>query len=260
MYDAAKLAITSLVLPPGGPIVLVAAGAALLRWRPRLGRALALLGAAALWLASLPVVANALVTLLGGARPLDLAEARTAQAIVILGGGVRPQAPEYGGDTLGRLTLERVRYGAHLARHTGLPILVTGGAPESGVRAEAELMREALQREYGLPVRWIDDRARNTRENAANAARLLAAEGRRRVLLVLHGFDVWRAKREFEAAGLEPIAAPTFVPRWDEPEVADFLPDAQALLTTHFSLYELLALARDAVSGAGRGAGGDGSW
>jgi uncharacterized SAM-binding protein YcdF (DUF218 family) len=249
LYDAAKLAIASLVLPPGGPIVLVALGVLLLRRWPRLGRALALLGAAALWLASLPIVANALVTALGGARPLDLPEARTAQAIVILGGGVRPQAPEYGGDTLARLTLERVRYGAHLARQTGLPILVTGGAPEAGVRAEADLMREALQQEFGLPVRWADDRARNTRQNAANAARLLAAEHRRRVVLVMHGFDVRRAKREFEAAGLEVIAAPTQVPRWDEVEPADCLPNADALSSTRFATYEILAIGRDWLMG-----------
>ena len=59
--------------------------------------------------------------------PVTLAQARSAQAIVILGGGVRRNAPEYGGDTVGRLTLDRVRYGAFVARATGLPVLVTGG-------------------------------------------------------------------------------------------------------------------------------------
>ena len=50
-----------------------------------------------------------------------------AKAVVILGGGVRRNAPEYGGDTLATLTLERVRYGARVARLTGLPVLVSGG-------------------------------------------------------------------------------------------------------------------------------------
>jgi uncharacterized SAM-binding protein YcdF (DUF218 family) len=246
VYDALKLAVTSFVLPPGGPIVLVVLGVLLLRRRPRVGRSLALAGAVALWLASLPIVSGALVTLLGGARPLDLARARSADAIVILGGGVRSEALEYGGDTLGRLTLERVRYGAFLARQTGLPILVTGGAPEPGVRSEADLMREALEREYGLPVRWADDRARNTRENAANVAGLLAADGKRRVVLVMHGFDVRRAKRQFEDTGIEVVAAPTQVPRWDDLQLSDFLPAVAALQASHFALYEILALGRDA--------------
>ena len=253
MYDALRTVITTLVLPPGGPILLVVLGALVLRWHPRTGRALALLGAAALWLLSLPVVANLLVTLLGGARPLDLAAARKADAIVILGGGVRVQAPEYGGDTLGRLTLERVRYGAHLARELRLPVLVTGGAPEPGVRTEADLMREALEREYGILVRWVDDRAGNTRENAANAARLLSAAGKRRVVLVMHGFDVRRARWLFGRAGLQVIAAPTHVPRWDSLDFSDFLPSSGALLTSHFCLYEALALMREAALAMGMG-------
>ena len=245
MYDAVKLAVTTLVLPPGGPIVLVLVGVLALRRYPRAGRALAFGGAAALWLLSLPVVANALVAALGGARPLDMAEARKADAIVILGGGVRPQALEYGGDTLGRLTLERVRYGAYLAMTTSLPLLVTGGAPEVGVRAEADLMREALEREYRVPVRWTEGHARNTRENAVNVAKLLAAEGRHRVVLVMHGFDVRRAKGLFEAAGLEVIAAPTQVPRRGGLELTDFLPGVAALTTSFFALYEVLALGRE---------------
>lgn len=248
MYEAFKLAVTTLVLPPGGPIVIVLAGVVLLRRRPRAGAIVAVAGAVALWLLSLPVVAGLLVLALGGGRPLDSAKAATAEAIVILGGGVRPGAVEFGGDTLGRLTLERVRYGARLARVTGLPVLVSGGAPREGVRSEAALMREALFAEYGVAVRWMDDEARNTRENAANSARLLRAEGKRRVVLVMHGFDVRRTSALFAVAGLEVIAAPTQVPRWDEQELLDFLPSVGALSTSHFAIYELLALARDAIS------------
>ena len=247
MFESFKLAVTTLVLPPGGPLVLVLIGLLAARRQPRAGRALAFVGALLLWLLSLPVVAAALVAALGGGQPVDPVAARKADAIVILGGGVRPQAVEYGGDTLGRLTLERVRYGAFVARQTGLPVLVAGGAPDEDVRAEADLMRDALQREFGVPVRWTEDRSRNTRENAANTAKLLAADGRRRVLLVTHGFDVRRAKGLFEAAGLEVIAAPTQVPGRDDPEVADFLPSVAALATSHYSLYEALALARDAA-------------
>jgi uncharacterized SAM-binding protein YcdF (DUF218 family) len=245
VYEIARLIVTSLVLPPSGPIVVVGFGALVLRQWPRVGRAAILGGAAALWLSALPIVANALVTALGGARPLDMAAAGKADAIVILGGGVRSGAVEFGGDTLGRLTLERVRYGAFLARQTGLPVLVTGGAPEEGVRAEADLMREALQREFGVTVRWADDRARNTRENAERAARLLQAENKRRVVLVMHGFDVKRARAQFAAAGLDVLPAPTQVPLWEGPELADFLPNAGALVTTHYAAYELLAIGRD---------------
>jgi uncharacterized SAM-binding protein YcdF (DUF218 family) len=196
----------------------------------------------------LPIVAASLVTALGGAKSVDLAEARRADAIVILGGGVRRSAVEYGGDTVGRLTLERTRYGAHLARMTGLPMLVTGGSVAEGARPEADLMREVLEDEYRLPVRWTERNARNTLENARNAARMLIADGKRRVVLVTHGFDVRRSKGLFEAQGLMVLMAPTQVPRWDRLEAGDFLPSAAALATSHYCLYEALAILRDVVA------------
>lgn len=247
MYEVAKLFVTTLMLPPGGPILLVLSG--VLSWRasPRLARAACALGLAILWLCSLPIVAASMVTALGGAQSVDMVAARRADAIVILGGGVRRSAVEYGGDTVGRLTLERTRYGAHLARLTHLPTLVTGGAPVEGVRPEAELMREVLETEYRLPVRWTEREARNTRENARNSARMLIADRKRRIVLVTHGFDVRRARALFEAQGLTVLMAPTAVPRWDDVEVSDFLPNAGALLASHYSLYEVLALLQDAV-------------
>jgi hypothetical protein len=110
----------------------------------------------------MPAVAVFLLRLLDSSPPLDIERARTAQAIVILGGGTRHNAAEYGGDTLGRLTLERVRYGARVARMTELPVLVSGGAP-SGGESEAKLMQDALQREFGVPVRWVERSSARTR-------------------------------------------------------------------------------------------------
>jgi uncharacterized SAM-binding protein YcdF (DUF218 family) len=63
-------------------------------------------------------------------------------------------------------------------------------------------MQEVLQGEYGVPVRWTENLSRNTRENAVNAAAILNAEDKRRVLLVMHGFDVRRARALFERSGL----------------------------------------------------------
>src|SRR4029450_1543911 len=135
----------------------------------------------------MPVVSNALRQGIGGSPVLDLERAKSAQAIVILGGGTRPDAPEYGGDTLGHLTLERVRYGARVAQFTGLPILVTGGAATGG-EPEASLMRQSLEREYGVGVQWTENQSRNTHENAVLSAAILRSQGIHRVVLVAHDF------------------------------------------------------------------------
>src|SRR5205807_6927764 len=110
---------------------------------PRAGIAMAWSGVSALLILSVPLVAAFLVRSLDSSPPFDSARASSAQAIVILGGGTRRHAAEYGGDTLGELTLERVRYGAAVVRMTGLPVLVSGGSVYGG-EAEAKLMREAL--------------------------------------------------------------------------------------------------------------------
>jgi uncharacterized SAM-binding protein YcdF (DUF218 family) len=235
-----KKALAALVLPPTGPLVVAAIGLTLQRSRPRLGRSLAWAGVLLLTALSLPVVSQALLRALDSGPPIDLAQASTAQAIVILGGGVRRAAPEYGGDTLGRLTLERVRYGARLARKTGLPVLVTGGVVYGGT-PEAVLMKQALESEFGIPVKWEEAKSRNTRENALNSAAMLRAADIHRVILVAHGFDMRRAKAEFVAAGLEVIAAPTGIPSAGYDSPLELLPSAAALQGSYYALYELLA-------------------
>jgi uncharacterized SAM-binding protein YcdF (DUF218 family) len=187
------------VLPPTGPLLLALAGLALLGRRPRLGRALAWLGLGGLLVLSLPLVSHALLRSLE-APALDLRRPGEAQAIVILGGGIRRDAAEFGGDTLARLTLERVRYGALVARTTRLPVLVSGGSVFGGT-AEAALMKRALEQEFNVEVRWSEERSRDTRSNAAESASILLPLGIERVLLVTHGFDVPRASAEFATAG-----------------------------------------------------------
>lgn len=235
-----KKALAALVLPPTGPLAVAAIGLALQRSRPRLGRSIAWAGVLLLAALSLPVVSQALLRALDSGPPIDLAQASAAQAIVILGGGVRRAAPEYGGDTLGRLTLERVRYGARLARRTGLPVLVTGGVVYGGT-PEAVLMKQALESEFGIPVKWQETKSRNTRENALNSAAILRAADIHCVILVAHGFDMRRAKAEFMAAGLKVIAAPTGIPSGIHDSPLELLPSTAALEGSYFALYELLA-------------------
>ncbi len=243
MQDAywLKTLVKSMVLPPGGPLLVAIIGLALWSRRPRLARALTALGVLALLALSLPVVATLLASSFSSPPPFDAARASAARAIVILGGGTRPNAAEYGGETLGRLTLERVRYGARIAHQTGLPVLVTGGSVAGGT-PEAVLMRDALAREYGIPVRWIEQRSRNTRENARYSSALLSAQGITTVVLVAHAFDFPRAEAEFRASGIATIAAPTGMPGdLRDVEASDFLPSVLAMEASYYTLYEMLA-------------------
>ncbi len=66
------------------------------------------------------------------------------------------------GDSVSRRALERLRYGAYLHRLTGLPILVSGGAPYGEPVSEAELMQAALVSDFRVEVKWVEDKSANT--------------------------------------------------------------------------------------------------
>lgn len=237
-----KLLGKALILPPAAPLLVALIGLALMSRYPRRGRSLVALGVGALVLLSMPVVSTLLLGFVDRTPALDAAQAATAQAIVILGGGIRREAPEYGGATLARLTLERVRYGARVARATRLPVLVSGGRFAASDPTEAALMKAALEGEFGVPVRWVEDHSRNTHENARMSAALLTADGVTRVVLVAHSFDMPRATAEFAAAGISTVPAPTGIADSNTDfRAIDFVPTAGGLQQSYYALYELYA-------------------
>jgi uncharacterized SAM-binding protein YcdF (DUF218 family) len=207
----------------------------LLKRRPVLARTCLILGIASLWLLSTPIVSDAFTGLAEHYPSVDLQRAAAAQAVVILGGGgQRAFAPEYGGPAAEPMLLERLNYGAFIARKTGLPVLVTG------YRIEAIAMHDTLQRNFGIDARWIDNQAYDTFENARNSARLLEADGIHRIVLVTHGTHMRRSVHEFTDAGFEVIPAPVGILAEREIGVWRFVPDLEALQRSYVATYELL--------------------
>ena len=235
-----KALIKVLVLPPTGLLLISVLGLALWTRSPRVGRSLAATGVLALLVLSVPVVADYLNEFVDTTAPLELAKARDAQAVVILGGGVRRNAAEYGGETLAPLTLERVRYGARVARLTGLPVLVSGGSRYESA-PEAVLMKASLEDEFNVPVRWVEARSSTTHENAVFSARILRKAGVHEVILVAHGFDMRRATAEFAGVGIATVPAPTGKRSGTHDNVLDYLPSISGLLGSYYATYEILA-------------------
>lgn len=234
-----KKLLAALVLPPTGPLLLACVGLACAR--RRWGRVLAWLSVLTLFALGSPPVARVLVEAASGAPFLAPAAVHDAQAIVILGGGVR-EGPEYGGDVPDVMTLDRLRYGAWLARRSQLPVLVSGGAVYRGV-AEASAMRAVLQHEFGVAVRWTEADSLDTAQNARRSARMLLPEGVRRIALVTDQLHMARARAEFAAAGFEVIAAPVGLSTgWSAqaPLVLRLVPNMTALRASHYALYSLL--------------------
>jgi uncharacterized SAM-binding protein YcdF (DUF218 family) len=230
------------LLPPLSLVLLLVAGLVVHRRRPRLAMALVLVAAAALYALSTPWVSGVLLKSLEISAPLAPTRLQGVDAIVVLGGGRRLNAAEYGGDTLKGLALERLRYGAHLHRTSALPLLVTGGRPGGGTRAEGRIMQQILEDEYGLSPRWVEDAAATTWDNARLSAPLLKKAGVRRVVLVTHAWHLRRAVPLFEAQGLEVVPAGIQFSSTRVDDVFDLVPTPAGLRDSSFALHEWLGI------------------
>jgi len=233
----------TLLLPPANGLLLLAL-AALFRKR-RWAFSLALLAGLLLLAQSLPIVAQALIGSLEQRAGPVLSDKAGAQAIVVLGSGLYLDAEEYGGDTVTDRSLVRLRYGAALARRLQLPVLVSGGTPAMASRSEADVVGDVLEHEFGVPVRWRETQSQDTADNAALSAQILRAAGIRRIALVTQAFHMPRARRLFEAAGLEVVPAPTDFRgiAGRAPMFFDWVPQARALHISYYALHEWLGLA-----------------
>jgi uncharacterized SAM-binding protein YcdF (DUF218 family) len=234
--------IVALILPPASLLVLAGAGALLALRHPRFGRSVIVASLAALWILSTPYVSDALVRSLEPAPGDPLADP-SGQAIVVLGGGTYFAAPEYQGrDTVSSYGLTRLRYAAHLHRALKKPILVTGGAPLGNSTSEAEQMKQALEREFQVPVKWTEARANNTLENARLSNGLLRSAKINRIYLVTHAWHMPRARLAFERAGFEVIPAPTEYQTDFKLTVIHFIPGSVALADSSRYFHELIGL------------------
>jgi uncharacterized SAM-binding protein YcdF (DUF218 family) len=231
------LVLKALILPPGGPLVLGVIGLLVALRRPRLGLALCAIAIGTLWVLSTPIVADALARAAEAGYPaldparLTPAQAR-AQAIVILGGGLRHGAPEVGADAPSMHADLRLVEGAKIARATGLPVAVSGST------GEAAAMRRFLEQDLQVPVTWAESVSTNTHENAVFSARLLRPKGIDRIILVTSAAHMPRAVAEFVAAGFEVTAAPAEMWTWDERGAIDYVPSILALSRSHVAFYE----------------------
>lgn len=245
--------VTLLVLPPTCFFVLLLLGLLLKRRWPRLGSGFLWLLLMVVYLSTTPFVAGELMAPLQPYGPID-AEKPDPEvgAIVVLGAGIYYEPPEYWeastplayAETADSLSLQRVEFAAYLARMTGIPILVSGGVTSADPQLSvARALKQTLERDFAVPVRWIEEESRNTWLNAQHSAELLRAAGVRKIYLVTHAWHMPRAMFSFEGTGIQAIPAPTrFVSRAD-PIFEDFFPSAAALLTTFYAVHEYLGLA-----------------
>ncbi|MCG8463191.1 MAG: YdcF family protein [Holophagales bacterium] len=243
------------VLPPAGPLWLSLLGAGLLAaarrhagfrrgearraGARRAGACLLGIGLASLFLLSTQLSQGWLLATVDHYPPLetDGHDWPQAESIVVLGAGVQWGSREWGGDAPSSMAVARLRYAAEIWRQTQLPVLVTGYTGDG--------MKVVMERDFGVPVRWLEDRSYDTWENAVNTARLLRDEGVGKVFVVTHFWHMPRAMLAFRETGLEAVAAPMgfLGPRPDESLLDRLRPRPGPLLTANLVVHEWIGLA-----------------
>ncbi len=241
MFGLTKL-ITVVILPPFNVLILwlLSLLFSVLHYK-KLSRLCALLGLTILYIFSLPYTSHKIEDSLVIEDKLSLADYQQAQAIVLLGGGLRDSKELYDKLTVSAIPLERVRYAAYLQKQTQLPLLITGSSPK-GI-SEAQIMANELNTFFSVPTTWVGGKARTTKENALFSREILEKEGIKRVIVVTNQWHMQRAKLLFEQQGFEVLPASVghgISPQSYGLNVMYFIPQAGALNKNMLLLKEWL--------------------
>ena len=136
--------------------------------------------------------------------PRSMREGVTYDAVIVLSGFVSDEAMRrYPGPAYGN-AVDRMLAGFELLRSgRARTAILTGGAPGETTWSEAAVMRRQLVA-WGIePSRLIEEpRARNTRENAVESARIARARGFHSLLLVTSAAHMERSLGCFRAVDL----------------------------------------------------------
>ncbi len=227
------------------------------RTRP-VGPYLSTAGIGLIWVFALPLTSRQLIWgLEEQAAALTPARLPRADAVVVLGGGLRPALPPRRGVEVAEGG-DRLLQGVRLLRQELAPLLVTSGGRVSFTQAdpappEAHWARD-LAEELGVPAQRIllNPASRTTAEEAHDIGALGRSRGWRRVLLVTSAFHMPRSLATFrQRSGLEviPVACDYQLPartHYGQLTLANTLkslvPDAEALYLSSVALKEHLGL------------------
>ncbi len=243
MFTLKKI-LTLLILPPGLFIVLaLLLGVRMLR--RRVGYGVLVIGLAGLiYLLSINPVADALLEPLE--KDWQIPQKISGDVIILLGGGVIFGVPDLSGRGFPSSgTLARLVTAIRLHRALGAPIIVSGGRVFGGGQAEAPVAKRIMV-DLGVPAEQIivEDRSRDTMENARFTKEICQQAGFHQPILVTSALHMRRSLIAFKKAGLPVTPFPVdFRVAPGHPKIwADYFPDLGALGECHEAIHEYLGI------------------
>ena len=244
MYTLKKI-IQALLLPPGAFILFFGVWGLRLLFRRKPGGWGLLGGAAAIYVLSMGLTANLLLSVVEVRVPAGRTSGNP-DAIVVLGAGIVEGVPGPSGPAVPNSEMMvRLMEACRLYRAIRKPIIISGSSDEQEGVSEAQVSARVLA-ELGVPPTDIlgDLASRDTIENTANVARILKAHGFKEVLLVTSAYHMRRAALLFKAAGIRFTQCPTYylVERRSSFHLNDLLPGIGALHKSCLAMKEMMGL------------------
>ncbi len=148
--------------------------------------------------------------------------------IILLGGGVYDKVPDLSGvgapteEMIGRLVTA-----VRLQKKLNVPIIVSGGAVFKGRKAEAPIAKRFIV-DLGVPANKviIEDKSRDTIENAKYANEICKKIGYRKPILVTSAYHMKRSVMSFEKAGMKVVPFPANFKTWKDKKYGweDYMP------------------------------------
>lgn len=227
MFVLKKL-ITPFLLPPGIFIVIFIGSGVRYVYRKKFRPGIFLLILAGImWTVTLSPVSHALMK--GLEKNFKLNTDIRGDVIILLGGGVNDGAPDF--DAVGTLSeeaLARLVAAVRLQKKLRIPVIASGGAAYDHIKnSEAKIARRFMI-DLGVPSDQIilEDRSRDTFENAVNSGAICRQQGFQKPILVTSAFHMKRALLNFEKAGINVNPFPANFRTWENRRYgwADFLP------------------------------------
>ncbi|NOU95702.1 YdcF family protein [Paenibacillus sp. LMG 31456] len=231
-------------IPPGLFITILVLFNLWLRKRERAAAKLLWAAIAIIYLLCTPIAGNTLIGYLEHryAPPVTV----QGDVIVLLTGGAVGNTPDVDGSgNLTGYTMNRLVTAYKLHKSTNLPIIISGGQVYEDSGNEGQICKRNL---LALGVAessiLLDDRSRNTKENAINTVEILKQKNFTKPILVTSAFHIPRSVENFKQLGASttPYPADFLVPQPYSASLSSLLPSSDGLQKSSLAAKEYLGL------------------
>lgn len=222
-----KKIFTPFIIPPGVFVaLLILSGYVFFRRKKRRAARLHIILGMVLWALTIVPVSDFMIR--GLESGFKIPENPKGDVLILLGGGVYEGAADLTGiGSPSNEMLSRIITAVRLQKHLNIPVIISGGSVFEGRKAEATIVKRFLI-DLGVHENMIivEDRSRDTIENARYSSDLFKKAGYKEPILITSAFHMKRSVMSFKKAGLNVIPFPAGFRTWDNKQYVweDYLP------------------------------------